>query len=58
VTVGAILLPWYILVDRKCMKKLFEEPVRDLPNTVEDRYKKRVKLSLSAQYRCIGGAEV
>jgi len=56
--VGAILLPWYILVDRKCMKKLFEEPVRDLPNTVEDRYKKRVKLSLSAQYRCIGGAEV
>jgi hypothetical protein len=35
VTVGAILLPWYMLGDRKCMKKLSEEPVRDLPNTVK-----------------------
>lgn len=54
------MLPGHMPGDRKCMKKLSEGPNRDLPNTVKIYIYiyKRVKLSLSAQYRHIGGAEV
>ena len=54
--VGAILLPRYMLGDRKCMKKLYEEPVRDLPNTVKIKIKKGK--TVTAQHRHLGGTEV